>query len=158
MDLLIQEHWVNLEPVLLSLFYTTDVMLGSLLRFRRTMDRIISFCLIFPYRDPLPPYHTQIHRTAPFFSLIPYPPHIFDRPWDYLSGALLILLSVAVPYLVRYIDSQSGGTVGLGLCPLRLITRSSPVAVYKGCTHSCLDLKSEFLCNQDFQRREPGAA
>ena len=38
------------------------------------MDRIISFCLIFPYHDPLFPYHTQIHRTAPFISLIPYPP------------------------------------------------------------------------------------
>ena len=38
------------------------------------MDRIISFCLIFPYLDPHSPYHTQIHRTAPSLSLIPYPP------------------------------------------------------------------------------------
>ena len=39
--------------------------------FTGLMDRITSFCLIFLYRDPLPPYHMQMHRTAPFLS--PYP-------------------------------------------------------------------------------------
>ena len=42
-----------------------------MLHFRRTMDRTISYLLIFLYRDLLPPYHTQMHRTAPFLS--PYP-------------------------------------------------------------------------------------
>ena len=52
--------------------------------------------LIFLYRDLLPPYHMQIHRTAPFPSLIPY--HPYRRSTLRLSsGALLILLSVAVP-------------------------------------------------------------
>ena len=86
------------------------------------MDRIISFYLIFPYHDPLSPYHMQIHQTAPFLFLIPYPPHIFDRPWYYLVAPCLSFYQWLFPYLVRYIDSQSGGTVGFGLCPLRLVT------------------------------------
>ena len=42
-----------------------------MLRFHRTMDRTTSFCLISTYLDLPSPYHTQMHRTAPFLS--PYP-------------------------------------------------------------------------------------
>ena len=79
--------------------------------------------LIFLYLDPPSPYHMQIHRTAFFpFSLSHITP-IVDRPLSYPVVACLSLYQWLFPYRsVRYIDSQSGGTVGLGLCPLRLVT------------------------------------
>ena len=96
---------------------------GVMLRFRRTMDRITSYLLIFHYLDLPSPYHTQIHRTAfVHFSLSLITP-IVDRPLSYLVADPLSPYPCGCPYLpVRYIDSQSGGTVGLGLCPLRLVT------------------------------------
>ena len=93
------------------------------LRFHRTMDRITSYLLIFHYLDPPSPYHTQIHRTASFPFSLSLIPRIFDRPWYYLVARCLSLYQWLFPYLpVRYIDSQSGGTVGFGLCLLRLVT------------------------------------
>ena len=93
------------------------------LRFHRTSDHHISFCLIFPYLDPPSPYHTQIHRTAAFPFSLSLITTIVDRPLSYPVAPCLSLYRWLFPYLpVRYIDSQSGGTVGLGLCPLRLVT------------------------------------
>ena len=62
------------------------------LRFRRTTDRITPFSLIFPYHDPVPPYHTQIHWTASFISPISLSPHLRST-LALSSGALLIPLS-----------------------------------------------------------------
>ena len=96
---------------------------GVMLRFRRTMDRITSYLLIFHYRDLLPLIIRRLHRTASFLSPYPLSPHIFDRPLSYPVARCLSLYPWLSPYLpVRYIDSQSGGTVGFGLCPLRLVT------------------------------------
>ena len=65
---------------------------GELLRFHRTTDCTTSFCLTFPYHDPIPPYHTQIHRTASFTSLISLSPHLRST-LALSSGTLLIPLS-----------------------------------------------------------------
>ena len=94
----------------------------TVLRFRhRTSDLFTSFYLIFPYRDPVPLITRRYIGLPLSYLLSLIPPHLRST-LVLSSGALLILLSVAVLYLVRYIDSQSGGTVGLGLCPLRLVT------------------------------------
>ena len=55
---------------------------------------------------------------------IPYLPitPIFDRPLRYLVALCLSPYQSSGCYHVRYIGPQSGGTVGLGLCPLRSLT------------------------------------
>ena len=73
-------------------------------------------------------YHMQIISDCliPFsLSLIPT---IVDRPLHYQVARLLSFYQWLLSYHVRYIDPQSGGTVGLGLCPLRslTLTRSEP--------------------------------
>ena len=100
----------------------TQYSWANLLRFRRTMDRIISYLLIFHYRDLLPLIIRRLHRTASFPSPYPLSPHIFDRPLPYPVADVLSRYQCCGAYLVRYIDPQSGGTVGLGLCPLCSLT------------------------------------
>ena len=78
--------------------------------------------LIFLYRDLLPLIIRRYHRTASFLSLYPLSPHIYDRPLRYLVALRLSFYRWLLSYHVRYIDPQSGGTVGLGLCPLRSLT------------------------------------
>ena len=86
------------------------------------MDRIISYLLISFYRDPLSPL--SYADTSDCLVPISYPlsPHIFDRPLNYLVADVLSRYQCRGAYLVRYIDPQSGGTVGLGLCPLCSLT------------------------------------
>ena len=93
-----------------------------LLRFHWTTDHIISICLIFPYCDPLPLIICRSYRTASLLFSYPLSPHIFNRPLHYLVAGSLSLYQCRGVYLVRYIDPQSGGTVGLGLCPLCSLT------------------------------------
>ena len=69
------------------------------------------------------PYHTQIASDCLVpFTYLPITP-ISDPPLSYPVALCLSPYQWLFPYLpVRYIDSQSGGTAGLGLCPLRLVT------------------------------------
>ena len=76
---------------------------------------------IFPYRDPIPLSYADYIGLPRSLSLIPYP-HIFDRPLSYPVALRLSSYRSSGCYHVRYIDPQSGGTVSLGLCPLRLVT------------------------------------
>ena len=93
----------------------------------------ISFCPISLYLDPLFPLSLAdyIGLLLPFLlSLIT---SIVNCPLSYLVADPLSPYPCGCSYLVRYITSQSRGTVGLGLCPLRLSTllaRGCP-AVYK---------------------------
>ena len=57
-------------------------------------------------------------RSHPLSSYHP----IFDRPLRYLVALYLSPYQSSDCYHVRYISPQSGGTVGLGLCPLRSLT------------------------------------
>ena len=94
---------------------------GVMLRFQRTMDRITSFYLIFHYRDPLPPYHMQIHRTAfVHFSLSLITP-IVDHPLSYPVADPLSPYPCNCPYLVQYIAPQSSVTVHLDYVPFALL-------------------------------------
>ena len=88
-----------------------------LLRFRRTMDRIISFCLIFHYLDLLPLILRRLHRTALFLFSYPLSPHIFDHPLRYLVADPLSSYQCCGVYLVRYIEPQSSVTVHLDYVP-----------------------------------------
>ena len=65
----------NIAPCLQHIHLDRISFQELLLRLHWTTDHIILFCLIFPYRDPLPPYHTQIHRTASLITLISLSPH-----------------------------------------------------------------------------------
>ena len=96
---------------------------GVMLRFRRTHGPYHFLLTYLPLSRPPSPYHTQIYRTAFFpFSLSLITP-IVDRPLSYPVASCLSLYQWLFPYLpVRYLDSQSGGTVGFGLCPLCLVT------------------------------------
>ena len=69
------------------------------------------------------PYHTQITSDCLVpFTYLPITP-ISDPPLSYPVALCLSAYQWLFSYLpVRYNDSQSGGTVGLGLCPLRLVT------------------------------------
>ena len=94
-----------------------------MLRFRhRTSDLFTSFAYLPLSRSVFPLSYAD---TSDCLFPISYPlsPRIFDRPWYYLVARCLSLYQWLFSYLpVRYNDSQSGGTVGLGLCPLRLVT------------------------------------
>ena len=87
------------------------------------MDRIISFCLISSYLDPLPLSQADyIGLPRSPFTYLPITP-ISDPLLSYPVALCLSAYQWLFPYLpVRYIDSQSGGTVGLGLCPPRRVT------------------------------------
>ena len=95
--------------------------LQSVLHFRWTLDHIISYCLIFPYLNPLPLSYAD-YIGLPHYLLLSLIPSIVNHPWCYLVALLLSLYQCPLPYPVRYIGSQSSGTVGLGLCPHRLVT------------------------------------
>ena len=56
----------------------------------------------------------------PFFLSLITP--ISDQPLYYLVVLCLSPYQCLPSYHVRYIGSQSGGTVGFGLCPLHLVT------------------------------------
>ena len=79
--------------------------------------------LIFLYRDLPPLIIRRYHRTAFFPFSLSVITSIVDCPLRYLVALCLSAYQWLFLYLsVRYIDSQSGGTVGFGLCPLRLVT------------------------------------
>ena len=96
--------------------------------------RTTSFHLSYlPISRSTSPYHTQMHRTASFLSLIHYHPNL----WSTLvlsSGALLIPLSVAVPLSPCTIHrlTKRWYCRPWTMSPLPCyFTRSSPSAVYK---------------------------
>ena len=78
---------------------------------------VLSSCISISFPLSLADY---IELPLPF--LLSFIPSIVDHPWYYLVADSLLLYQCHGSYLVQYITSQSGGTVGLGLCPLRLFT------------------------------------
>ena len=80
----------------------------------------LSFSPVFPYRDPYPLSYTDYIGLPRSFFLSTITP-IFDRPLCYLVALCLSLYQWLFSYHVRCIGSQSGGTVGFGLCPLCLV-------------------------------------
>ena len=67
-------------------------------------------------------YHTQIISDCLVSFSLSLIPTIVNRPSHYQVAFLLSLYRWLLSYHVRYIDPQSGGTVGLGLCSLRSFT------------------------------------
>ena len=97
-----------------------------LLRFHRTTDCITPLLSYLPLSRSTFLLSYADTSDCPFPLSYPLSPRIFNRPWRYLVALYLSLYQWLFPYLVRYIDSQSGDTVGLGLCLLCLptLTRS----------------------------------
>ena len=84
------------------------------------------------------------------FLLSTIPP-ISDRPMSYPVVLCLSPYQWLFPYLpVWYIASQSGGTVGLGLCPLCLFTllARGRLAVYKMYYYATWTLSLSFRINR----------
>ena len=91
-----------------------------------------SFCPIFPYCDLLPLIIRRLHRTASFLSLIHYHPNL-QLTLVLSSGALLILLLVAVLLSCTIQRSTKWCYYTFGLCPLAPVAlpTQSRLRVYK---------------------------
>ena len=117
---------------------------SRLLPFHWTLD-LSSFFLIFPYLDPVLPYHMQIHQTASFISLIPYPPYLRSS-LALSSGALLILLSMSDSLSCTIHQPTKQCYYRLGLCLLALVAlpAQSRLRVYKMYHYSTWTLSLSF--------------
>ena len=86
------------------------------------MDRFTSLLSYLPLSRSTSPLSyadtSDCLLSYPYLPITPSP----IVPDTYLVAPRLSLYQWLYAYLVRYIDSQSGGTVGLGLCPLHLVT------------------------------------
>ena len=115
--------------------------------------------LSFPISIPLALSPADYIRL-PLSSLLSLITPIVDRPLHYLVADSLSLYRCSGFYLVRYLTSQSSGTVGLGLCPLRLLTllaRGCP-AVYKMYQYSTWTLSLSFRAIKTSEHRIQRAA
>ena len=91
-------------------------------------------------------YHTQIASDCLVPLLLSLITLISNPPLYYLVADSLSSYQWLFLYHVRYIASQSGGTVGFGLCPLCLFTllaRGHP-AIYKMYYYSTWTLSLSF--------------
>ena len=123
-----------------TLLSNTYLIMSTLLCFHWTPD-LSFFYLIFPYLNPFllsPADYIGLPRSYPLSLITP----IINHPLYYLVAVCLLPYQCHVCYLVWYVDPQSSGTVGLGLCPLCSLTllAQSRLAVYINCTSIPLGL------------------
>ena len=130
--------WVSVSPLLLPPWAVAESCCSPcqcyifslynmchMLHFHWTSDHHHFFLSYLPLSRSTSPYHTQI--TSDCLVPFSYPQStitpISDRPLSYPVALCLSPYQWLFPYLpVQYIGSQSGGTVGLGLRPLCLVT------------------------------------